>query len=89
LNEAARTKDHVFRMKLIAANLIASLHKTHVILKSMCPLDCTLGETVYRIKEDGTRFYSEFIKLDPPTTLFQIYGPNDDWIIYGTEEVKA
>lgn len=76
-------------MKLVATSVVASLHKSHEVLKHLAPIDCLLGETVCRIRADGTRFYSEFIAAQPPTTLFQIYGPNDEWVIYGTEIVQA
>lgn len=89
LNEAANCPDPLLRMQLVVTDLIASIHHTHVLLKSLAPVDCILGETVTRVKPDGTRFYSEFIKADPPTTIFQVYGPNDAWVMYGVDEVEA
>jgi hypothetical protein len=57
-------------MQMIVANEVAYLHGTHTYLRSLAPIDPMIGETCHRIKEDGTEFYCEFIKADPPTTIY-------------------
>jgi hypothetical protein len=64
-------------MQLVVANEIAYLHGTHTYLRSLAPIDPMIGETCHRVKDDGTELFCEFIKADPPTTLYQIYG--DGW----------
>ncbi|CAD8122374.1 unnamed protein product [Paramecium sonneborni] len=87
LTEAAKCKDPLQRMQLVVTNEIAYLHGTHTYLRSLAPIDPMIGETCQKVKDDGTAFYCEFIKSDPPTTLYQIYG--NGWQIYGSEEVLA
>lgn len=76
-------------MQLVVVNEVASIHKAHALLKTLAPIDCTLGETTCRVRPDGTRFFAEFVRADPPTTLFQAYGPEDEWKMWGAEEVVA
>ncbi|CAD8121655.1 unnamed protein product [Paramecium sonneborni] len=87
LTEAAQCRDALKRMQLIVINEIAYLHGTHTFLKSLAPIDPMVGETCHRIKEDGTQFYCEFIKADPPTTLYHVIG--NGWQTYGGEVVHA
>ncbi|KAM3147889.1 hypothetical protein pb186bvf_000217 [Paramecium bursaria] len=89
LNIAATTYDPLKRMQLVATASIASIHKTQSILKTSAPIDCVIGETCQKMHKDGSQFYAEFIKTDPPTALFQIYGPNNQWKITGVDEVHA
>ncbi|CAD8122618.1 unnamed protein product [Paramecium sonneborni] len=87
LTEAAKCDDALKRMQLVVVNEISYLHGNHTYLKSLAPIDPMIGETCHRIKEDGTQIYCEFIKADPPTTLYHVIG--DGWQIYGGEVVLA
>ena len=55
---------------MVVTNEIAYLHGTHTYLRSLAPIDPMVGETCQKVKDDGTSFHCEFIKSDPPTTLY-------------------
>jgi hypothetical protein len=40
-------------------------------------------------KPDGSQFFAEFIKSNPPTSLIQLYGPNNEYKLWACDEVFA
>ena len=60
----------------LAIGIIAGFH---LYMKSKKPWNPVLGETYVCRWPNGTTFYGEQTSHHPPTSDFQIFGPNNSW----------
>lgn len=65
------------------------MHINQSLLHSRAPIDSSLGETIQLEKDDGTKFYGETIRIFPPTAIFKLYGPKDQYKFEGIDEISA
>lgn len=53
------------------------------------PLNPILGETLQREQSTGERIYCEQVSHHPPISAFEIYGPDNEYKIYGHQQLKG
>lgn len=89
MNKAAEQIDPIERMKYITTFLLSGLHCNPVICKSKAPLNPILGETFQAKKSDGTVIYLEQTSHHPPTSNYQMIGPQKNYEMFGFAVVNA
>lgn len=89
LTQAAQVNDPLERIKYLIACDIAGIFPNPTLLQTRVPLNPILGETLQREMETGERFYAEQISHHPPITAFQLYGPNDEYVMSGHHSLKV
>jgi hypothetical protein len=86
LVEAAKTNDHVERLKLVIAFTISSIYMCCGQNKPFNPL---LGETLQGKFKDGTKFYCEHTSHHPPVSNFLVEDPNGLYTLSGYYEITG
>lgn len=86
LKKAAETEDPVERFKLVITFVMCGFHNTCAQLKPFNPI---LGETYQARYEDGTTIFCEQSSHHPPVTNWQLFGPNNEFQVYGYGEWTA
>ena len=77
LEAAAKTGDHLERMKLTMAGIISNLALNVSKMKGKGPLNPLLGETFQARLSNGSEIFVEQASMHPHTTLIYITGPDD------------
>jgi hypothetical protein len=80
MNIAVNQSDPLEKIKFVITATIAGFHSSLLWLK---PLNPILGETFEMYYEDGSHVYLEQTSHHPPVSHFLIYGPNNNYKIYG------
>jgi len=75
--------DPLDRMKQVVKYFVASNWVNQTLANCKVPLNPILGETLQREMVTGERLYCEQVSHHPPISAFELYGPNDDYKIYG------
>lgn len=86
LKKAAEMEDPVERFKLVITFVMCGFHNTCQQLKPFNPI---LGETYQARYEDGTTIYCEQSSHHPPVTNWQVFGPKNEFHVYGYGEWTA
>jgi hypothetical protein len=89
ITKAAQIKDPVERIKYIVASEVAAIFPNPTFITSRVPLNPILGETLQREMVTGEKFYAEQISHHPPITAFQLFGPNNEYVYYGSHTIKS
>lgn len=88
IESAAKTGDHLERMKLVLAGIISNLALNVSKMKGKGPLNPTLGETYQAKLSNGSQIYVEQASMHPHTTLIYIVGPNNLFTVSSTVQVN-
>lgn len=86
LKQAARTDDHLERLKLVVAFVFSSIYMCTSQDKPFNPL---LGETLQGQFHDGTQFYCEHTSHHPPITNFLIEDVDGLYKMWGYYEITG
>lgn len=89
MKKAAEATDPVERMKWIVVFFISGNFISSTLANCKVPLNPILGETMQRDMPTGERIYCEQVSHHPPISAYQVYGPNDEYIISGHHQLKA
>jgi hypothetical protein len=73
----------LYKLKKIKFVITATISGFHSSLLWLKPLNPILGETFETYYEDGSHVYLEQTSHHPPISHFLVYGPNNNYKIYG------
>lgn len=71
------------------AQEVAGIFPNPSLIQAKVPLNPILGETLQREWTTGEKFYAEQISHHPPITAFQAFGPEDEWEMSGSHQIKS
>lgn len=89
MKKATEATDPIERMKWVMTFFISGNFIGSTLINCKVPLNPILGETLQRDMPTGERIYCEQISHHPPISAYEIYGPNDDYKIYGYHGFKS
>ena len=87
MEAAAKTGDHLERVKLVMAGIISNLALNVSKMKGKGPLNPMLGETFQAQLSNGTEVYVEQISMHPHTTLVYLMGPGNLFTLSSSVQV--
>lgn len=87
LEAAAKTGDHLERVKLVMAGIISNLALNVSKMKGKGPLNPMLGETFQAKLSNGTEIFVEQVNMNPHTTLIYIVGPDNLYTLSSNVQV--
>lgn len=79
VNKSKETADPADKLAIISVGIAAGYYLDLNTKKVFNPY---LGESYVGKWENGTTVYAEQISHHPPLSVFQIYGPNNEWYCY-------
>ena len=88
LEAAAKTGDHLERVKLVMAGIVSNLALNVSKMKGKGPLNPMLGETFQAQLSNGTQIFVEQMSMHPHTTLIYITGPDNMFTVSSTVQVR-